>query len=37
MLQLTLPLKESVKPRKIQIEARSGSEQRQLAGAGASR
>jgi HSP20 family protein len=37
MLQLTLPLKESVKPRKIQIEARAGSEQRQLAGAGAGR
>ncbi len=36
MLQLTLPLKESVKPRKIQIDAR-GSEQRQLAGAGAGR
>jgi HSP20 family protein len=36
MLQLTLPLKESVKPRKIQIEARGG-EAKQLAGAGASR
>jgi hypothetical protein len=36
MLQLTLPLKESVKPRKIQIEARSG-DAKQLAGAGASR
>ena len=43
MLQLTLPLKDSVKPRRIQIEARSGSdvrsgsEQPQLAGAGAGR
>ena len=36
MLQLTLPLKESVKPRRIQIETQ-GSEARQLAGAGASR
>jgi HSP20 family protein len=36
MLQLTLPLKESVKPRKIQIESR-GSEAKQLAGAGAGR
>ena len=36
MLQLTLPLKDSVKPRKIQIEARGG-EAKQLAGAGASR
>lgn len=36
MLQLTLPLKDSVKPRRIQIEAR-GTEQRQLAGAGAGR
>ena len=36
MLQLTLPLKESVKLRKIQIEARGG-EAKQLAGAGASR
>jgi HSP20 family protein len=37
LLQLTLPLKDSVKPRRIQIEARSSGEQRQLAGAGASR
>jgi HSP20 family protein len=36
MLQLTLPLKESVKPRRIQIESR-GSEAKQLTGAGASR
>jgi HSP20 family protein len=36
MLRLSLPLKESVKPRKIQIEAR-GSEARQLAAAGAGR
>jgi HSP20 family protein len=36
MLQLKLPLKDSVKPRKIQIEARSG-EAKQLAGAGAGR
>jgi HSP20 family protein len=36
MLQLALPLKDSVKPRRIQIEAQ-GSEQRQLAGAGAGR
>ena len=36
MLQLTLPLKDSVKPRRIQIDAQ-GSEQRQLAGAGAGR
>jgi HSP20 family protein len=36
MLQLKLPLKDSVKPRKIQIEARSG-ETKQLAGAGAGR
>jgi HSP20 family protein len=37
MLQLTLPLKESVKPRRIQIESR-GTEAKQLTGAaGASR
>jgi HSP20 family protein len=36
MLQLRLPLKDSVKPRKIQIEARAG-DTKQLAGAGASR
>jgi HSP20 family protein len=36
MLQLKLPLKDSVKPRKIQIEARTG-DAKQLAGAGASR
>ena len=36
MLHLTLPLKESVKPRRIQIESR-GSEAKQLTGAGASR
>ena len=36
MLRLTLPLKDSVKPRRIQIDAQ-GSEQRQLAGAGAGR
>jgi HSP20 family protein len=34
MLQLTVPLKESVKPRKIQIQAQ-GTDQKQLAGAGA--
>jgi HSP20 family protein len=43
MLQLTLPLKDSVKPRRIQIESRSGtesrsgSEQPQLTGAAAGR
>jgi HSP20 family protein len=36
MLRLSLPLKESVKPRKIQIDAR-GSEARQLSAAGAGR
>ena len=36
MLRLTVPLKESVKPRKIQIDAR-GSEARQLSAAGAGR
>src|SRR5688500_18241872 len=36
MLQLTLPLKDSVKPRKIQIDTRAG-DTRQLAAAGASR
>ena len=36
MLQLKLPLKDSVKPRRIQIDARSG-EAKQLTGAGAGR
>ena len=36
MLQLTVPLKESVKPRRIQIDAQ-GADTRQLAAAGAGR
>jgi HSP20 family molecular chaperone IbpA len=33
MLQLTLPLKESVKPRRVQIEAVTGGEKKQLTAA----
>jgi HSP20 family protein len=37
MLRLTLPLKESVKPRRIQIDTQAGSDQKQLATAGSGR